>query len=61
MKFAVDGDEIMSVFNLQPGKEVGLLKNKMKEAILDGVIRNEHDECLAFLQEEWKKTQQIEN
>ena len=33
----------------------------MKEAILDGVIRNEHDECLAFLQEEWKKTQQIEN
>lgn len=55
MKFAVDGDEIMSVFNLQPGKEVGLLKNKMKEAILDGVIRNEHDDCLAFLQEEWKK------
>lgn len=55
MKFAVDGDEIMSVFNLTPCREVGLLKNKMKEAILDGLIHNEHDECLAFLHDEWNK------
>ena len=51
MKFAVDGDEIMQMFNLTPSKEVGILKNAMKEAILDGQIRNEHDECVEFLKQ----------
>ncbi len=49
MKMAVDGDEIMQIFGLAPGRQVGELKSAMKEAILEGMIRNEHDECVAFL------------
>ena len=55
MKFAVDGEEIMKMFNLQPSREVGILKNAMKEAILDGIIPNEHDACVEFL----KKTKGV--
>ena len=53
MKLAVDGEEIMQMFGLAPCREVGMLKNAMKDAVLDGEIRNEHDDCIRFLQEEW--------
>ena len=51
----VDGNEIMELFNLTPGKIVGVLKEKVKDAILDGIIPNEHDAAKAFVIEEFKK------
>ena len=48
----VDGLEIMKIFGLEPTSIVGELKSAIKDAILDGVIPNDHDAALAFLLEE---------
>ena len=45
----VTGEEIMQVFALQPCREVGLLKSAIKDAILDGVVPNEHDPAFEFM------------
>jgi poly(A) polymerase len=39
----IDGSEIIATFRIKPGKEVGIIKNAIREAILDGLIPNEHD------------------
>ena len=36
----ISGEEIMKLFNLQPGREIGVLKEAVKEAILEGIIEN---------------------
>lgn len=45
----VTGEEIMKVFNLQPCREIGTLKSAIKDAILDGVIPNDHEAAYAFM------------
>jgi poly(A) polymerase len=51
----VSGDMIMKIFNLKPGKEVGILKTAVREAILDGHIKNDVEEAVKYLKEEAAK------
>ena len=53
----VDGMEIMELFHLEPCSLVGELKAAIKDAILDGVIPNDHDAAKAFVIELWQKKQ----
>ncbi|CAI8286477.1 MAG: Multifunctional CCA protein [Polaribacter sp. SA4-10] len=45
----VSGEEIMKAFNLKPCKEIGQIKEAIKEAILDGKIPNEHQASYDFM------------
>ena len=45
----IDGSEIMKIFGIGPGKEIGIIKNAIKEAILDGLIHNNHEEAMDYM------------
>jgi tRNA nucleotidyltransferase/poly(A) polymerase len=51
----VTGEEIMVVFDLSPCKEVGIIKNAIKDAILEGTISNDREEAYAFMLSEASK------
>lgn len=45
----IKGEEIMQLYNLEPGREIGVLKNALKDAILDGIIENNYEAAKSFL------------
>jgi tRNA nucleotidyltransferase/poly(A) polymerase len=47
----ITGDEIIKLFNLAPGPVIGEIKEQIKDAILDGVIRNDREEAFRLLME----------
>ena len=51
----IDGNDIMEIFDIQQGREVGILKIAIKDAILDGIIPNEHDAAYNFMIEKAKE------
>ena len=47
----IDGNEIMQMFGLTPSKEVGILKQTLKEAVLDNKVANEREPLMALLKQ----------
>ncbi len=52
----IDGNEIMSLFHLKPSREVGVLKQYLKDAVLDNKVENEREPLMRLLME---KAQQM--
>ncbi|WP_315578299.1 HD domain-containing protein [Hoylesella oralis] len=50
----IDGNEIMEMFHLQPSREVGALKQSLKDAVLDNKVPNEREPLLELLRKKAK-------
>ena len=57
----IDGNEIMEMFHLKPSREVGILKQYLKDAVLDNRVENERDPLMALLMEKAKQMKLINN
>jgi len=51
----ISGELIMSTFDIRPSKEIGIIKDAIKEAILDGLIPNEYEAAYDFMLEQGRK------
>lgn len=49
MQLPITGLDIIDHFEIKPGKEVGILKSKVKDAILDGIIPNNKEKAFEFM------------
>ena len=45
----INGNEILEIFNISEGRNIGILKNAIKNAILEGTVKNNKKEALFFL------------
>jgi poly(A) polymerase len=50
----LSGEDIMKLYKLPPGREIGILKNALKDAILDGEIENNVESAKKFLDEKFE-------
>jgi putative nucleotidyltransferase with HDIG domain len=51
----IDGNEIMELFNLKPSREVGILKQTLKDAVLDNRVENEREPLMLLLMQKAKE------
>ncbi len=51
----ITGEEIMKLYNLSPSREIGVLKNALKDAILDGHIENNYTSAKQFLDSKFEE------
>jgi tRNA nucleotidyltransferase (CCA-adding enzyme) len=51
----ISGELIMETFNLKPCREIGAIKEAIKEAILEGEIANDYQEAYDFMLKKGKK------
>lgn len=51
----IDGDIIMKTFGISPGKDIGIIKTAIREAILDGQIENTYEAAYEYMLEQGKK------
>ena len=55
----IDGNEIMELFHLKPSREVGVLKQYLKDAVLDNRVENEREPLMALLMQKAKEMKLI--
>jgi putative nucleotidyltransferase with HDIG domain len=55
----IDGNEIMEMFNLKPSREVGTLKQYLKDAVLDNKVENEREPLMALLMDKARQMKLI--
>ena len=55
----IDGNEIMEMFHLKPSREVGVLKQYLKDAVLDNKVENEREPLMALLMDKAKQMKLI--
>lgn len=51
----IGGEDIMKAFNISAGREVGIIKNAIREAILDGIIKNDYTQAYDFMIQQGEK------